>query len=207
MIPVGLERGWSEIEKLCAVLLVDVAEGSQSAMAEVYDRTSRLVYGFALKITGDHCASEDITIEVYLQVWRKAHTYDPARGTVAGWLFTLTRSRAIDWLRSRKRSRESSSECGLDLPDSRPGPDDGILQGERASLIHAALNELAPERRELIELAYSFGLSHSEIANLTRLPLGTVKTRIRQGLLHLRELLIAQAAAPRLAMNKARDST
>jgi len=194
----GSAREWLEAEQACAALMVQVAEGSESAITKIYDTTSRMVYGLALRITNDPFAAEDITLEVFLQVWRKAHTYDPARGTVSSWLITLTRSRAIDFLRSRKKHGadcEFSSDSAPDLQDWRPGPEQTSLQGERASLVHAALQELAPERREAVELAYFSGLTHSEIADRTSLPLGTVKTRIRQGMMHLRELLSTQAEA------------
>jgi RNA polymerase sigma-70 factor, ECF subfamily len=195
MAIVGSAREWLEIERACAALLVQVAEGSEPALTKVYDSTSRMVYGLALRITGDPSAAEDIALDVFLHVWRKAHTYDSRRGTVSSWLITLTRSRAIDWHRSRRRSvsgTECSSESVSDLQDSGPSPEHARLQGERASLIHAALQKLAPERREAVELAYFSGLSHSEIATRTSLPLGTVKTRIRLGMMHLRELLSPQ---------------
>ena len=198
MAIVGSAREWLEVEKASAALMVQVAEGSESAITQVYDTTSRMVYGLALRITNDPFAAEDITLEVFLQVWRKAHAYDPARGTVSSWLITLTRSRAIDFLRARKKGGVDSeffSDSVPDLPDSRPNPERASLQGERGKLIHAALQKLAPERREAIELAYFSGLTHSEIADRTSLPLGTVKTRIRQGMMHLRELLSTQAEA------------
>ena len=198
MAIVGSAREWLEAEQACAALMVQVAAGSESAITKIYDATSRMVYGLALRITNDPFAAEDITLEVFLQVWRKAHTYDPARGTVSSWLITLTRSRAIDFLRSRKKNganAESSSDSAPDLQDWRPGPEQISLQGERATLLHAALQELAPERREAVELAYFSGLTHSEIADRTSLPLGTVKTRIRQGMMHLRELLSVHAEA------------
>jgi RNA polymerase sigma-70 factor (ECF subfamily) len=196
MANIGPARDWLETEKACAALMVEVVLGSESALTRIYDSTSRMVYGLALRITGDPSIAEDITLDVFVHVWRKAHTYDAARGTVFSWLITLTRSRAIDWLRSKKRSgsdMECSAESVPNLQDSRPSPEHASLQGERASLIHAALQKLAPERREAVELAYFSGLTHTEIAIRKSLPLGTVKTRIRQGMMHLRELLTPQA--------------
>jgi len=93
----------SEEERSWSALVVQVAEGNEPALTRLYDVTNRIVYGLALRILGDSSTAEDVTLEVYLQVWRIARTYDPGRGTVSSWLVTLTRSRAIDLLRSRQR--------------------------------------------------------------------------------------------------------
>ena len=131
-------------------------------------------------------------LEVYLQVWRTAQSFDAARGTVSSWLVTLVRSRAIDWLRSRQARRANLSQPlddALILRDHRPDPEQVNQEADRARFIREAMAGLAPEQRKAIELAYFSGLSQSEIAAQTGLPLGTIKTRIRLGMIQLRELL------------------
>jgi RNA polymerase sigma-70 factor, ECF subfamily len=137
-------------------------------------------------------AAEDILLEVYLQVWSTAQSFDAGRGAVSSWLLTLVRSRAIDWLRSR-RARRTHLEQPLDevltLSNHRPSPERASAEAGRARIIGEAMAGLVPDQRQAIELAYFSGLSQSEIAARTGLPLGTVKTRIRLGMIHLRELL------------------
>jgi RNA polymerase sigma-70 factor (ECF subfamily) len=132
-------------------------------------------------------------MEVYLQVWRTAGSYDPQRGIVISWLATLVRSRAIDCLRRRKARRaeleENVDEVANNLRDFRPGPEQASVEGGLARLVQKAMAQLSPDQREAIELAYFSGLTHAEAAVQTGLPLGTVKTRIRLGMLNLRKLL------------------
>jgi RNA polymerase sigma-70 factor (ECF subfamily) len=179
-------------ERELKALVARLAEGDEHALARLYDDTNRIVYGLALRILGDPSSSEDVTMEVYLQVWRTAGSYDPQRGTVFSWLVTLVRSRAIDCLRSRK-SRRAAVEENVDelanLRDSRPGPELASVEVARSRIVQKALAQLSPDQRQAIELAYFSGLSHTEVAVHADLPLGTVKTRIRLGMLHLRKLL------------------
>lgn len=183
---------WGREDRDLAILVADVARGDERALATLYDRTSRIVYGLALRIVREASCAEDITLEVYAQVWRTAERYDPDRGAVSSWLVTLVRSRAIDWLRSR-RGRNWRVEETLDeaspLPDSRPTPELATIEAGRAQLVRRAMADLPPEQRKMIELAYFSGMTHSEIADRSDLPLGTVKTRLRMGVLRLRELL------------------
>lgn len=175
-----------------AALVSSVARGDEAALAHLYDRTSRVVYGLALRVLDDPSTAEDITLEVYMQVWRTAESYDGGRGTVLAWLVTLARSRAIDWLRAR-RSRGQGMEFPLDdvsgLYDPLPDPEAATVEAARARLVRDAMAELSPDQRRMIQLAYFSGMSHSEIAERTQLPLGTVKTRIRLGMSRLRELM------------------
>ena len=173
-------------------LVTRLAAGDECAFAQLYDRTNRIVYGLALRILGDSSSAEDITMEVYLQVWRTASRYDPQRGTVTSWLVVLVRSRALDFLRSRKARRADLEENVDDVPnlrDSRPTPELDSVAAGRSRIVQKAMADLAADQRDAIELAYFSGLSHSEIAEQTGLPLGTVKTRIRLGMIHLRRLL------------------
>jgi RNA polymerase sigma-70 factor, ECF subfamily len=172
--------------------VAQVAAGDEHALSSLYDDTSRIVYGLALRILRDPSTAEDTCLEVYLQVWRTAASFDPQRGTVLAWLVTLVRSRAIDQLRSRKARRaemEDTIDEVVGLRDSRPSPEMASAEAMRALAIRESIADLAPEQREAIELAFYSGLSHSEIAARKDLPLGTVKTRIRTGMLHLRKQL------------------
>jgi RNA polymerase sigma-70 factor, ECF subfamily len=179
-------------ERVYAGLVQHIALGDESALAELYDRTNRIAYGLALRIVRDASSAEEIILDAYLQVWRTAGTYDSARGTVSSWLITLVRSRAIDWLRSR-RTRAASMEQGLDdgfdFRDSHPSPEHMAVEAARTRMVQNAMDELPLDQRQAIELAYFSGLSHTEIAVRSGLPLGTVKTRIRLGMLRLREFL------------------
>ena len=188
----------SEDERSWAALVVQVAEGNERALTRLYDSTNRIVYGLAVRILGDSSAAEDVTLEVYLQVWRIAKTYDPGRGTVSSWLVTLTRSRAIDLLRSRQARGATLEQSLEEVPaalDLRSDPERLSIEAAQTHMIQTCLEELPAEQRQAIELAYFSGLSHTEIAIRTGLPLGTVKTRIRSGMMRLRELLAPYAEA------------
>lgn len=182
----------SDNERELSALVARLAGGDKNALGSLYDSTTRIVYGLALRILGDPSSAEDVTMEVYLQVWRRAGSYDPQRGTVLSWLVTLARSRAIDCLRSRKARRADLEEHVdelANLRDSRPGPELASIQDGRSRIVQKAMAQLSRDQREAIELAYFSGLSHTEVAAQKDLPLGTVKTRIRLGMLNLRKLL------------------
>jgi RNA polymerase sigma-70 factor (ECF subfamily) len=169
-----------------------VAGGDQQALASLYDATSRTVYGLLLRILADASAAEEVLLDVYAQVWRQAAAYDAERGTPLAWLTTIARSRAIDRLR-RGRLEQRRTEP-LDLTTTRvtssgPSVEEDVQSRETGAFVRAALEALAPEQREVIELAYYGGMSHSEIAAARGLPLGTVKTRTRLGMMRLREML------------------
>jgi RNA polymerase sigma-70 factor (ECF subfamily) len=176
-------------EESLAALVARAAEGDQTALAALYDETSALVYGLALRILRDHYAAEDVTIDVYAQVYRQVSSYDTNRGTPSAWLLTLTRSRAIDRLRqeAQRREREEPLEATTRLPSLTAGPEEYSATTELRRLVQRALALLTPEQRQVIELAYYSGLSHNEIAAKLGQPLGTVKTRIRTGMMLLRE--------------------
>jgi RNA polymerase sigma-70 factor, ECF subfamily len=183
----------SENEPKWQAWVARVAAGDERALSSLYDDTSRIVYGLALRILREPSTAEDISLDVYLQIWRAAGTYDPQRGTVLAWLVTLVRSRAIDHLRTRKARRaemEENIDDVVGLRDSRPSPEMASVEAMRSRAIREAMADLAPEQREAIELAYYSGLSHTEIAARKDLPLGTVKTRIRLGMLSLRKQLM-----------------
>jgi RNA polymerase sigma-70 factor, ECF subfamily len=187
-------------------LVQRAAGGEQSAMAELYDASSAAVFGLAVRILGDRNAAEDAAVEVYLQAWRDASSFDAQRGSARVWLLTLARSRAIDILRSRRREPASDPlEVASEVHSSGPGPEDQSSDLQRRNYVRAALENLRPEQREAIELAYFSDLSHSEIASKLGQPLGTIKTRIRLGMMALRELLEHMAAAPVVAASRERE--
>ena len=188
--------GWSDKERSWSALMAQVAEGNENALTDLYDSTSRVVYGLILRILGNASSAEEVTLDVYLQVWRTAQSYDSGRGTVSSWLVTLARSRAIDALRSRQvRSAmfEQPLEEILEPRDLRRDPEQLSIEQAQAHMVSNLLAELPVDQRQAIKLAYFSGLSHSEIAARSGLPLGTVKTRIRLGMLRLRELLAPYA--------------
>ncbi len=174
-----------------AALLERMAGGDQYALSLLYDRTNRLVFGLVLRILQDASQAEEVLLDVFMQVWKQAERYDRARGKALAWLVTIARSRAIDRLRSC-RLDEARKES-LDATDSTgalsTGFQDPTVQPEMQRIVRAALDSLPPEQREVIELAYYLGLSHSEIAARLNQPLGTVKTRTRLGMMKLREQL------------------
>ena len=175
-------------------LLGLIAKGEEPALGLFYDRTSRLVYGLALRITSDADSAEEVCSDVYAQVWRTASQYDALKGSVTTWLVTMARTRAIDLIRKRMRIQERECEMpGQDLwTCPNPNPESQHALTEMRQKIKLALNQLAEDQREVLLATYFVGLTHSEIADVLHLPLGTVKTRIRLGLVNLRRFFETQ---------------
>lgn len=157
--------------------------GDQSAMAELYDRYSSVVYAVALRILGDTMAAEDILQEVFLQLWRNPSAFDAARGSLGPWLAVITRNRAIDALRKRKPETDIEEVIVSVAPDLAGQAD----RSRAAERVRGVLSAMPSPQRSALEMAYFEGLSHSEIATKTGEPLGTIKTRIRAGLMALRK--------------------
>lgn len=165
--------------------------GDHLALGQLYDRYGGLVYGLSLKVLGNPQEAEDLTQEIFLILWRKQN-YDPSRGKLRTFLMMLTRSRAIDRLRSRGRKRKFLGRWGATLSEdtmTTPTPFDEISLSERRDTVRQALDQLPEKYRLILELAYYQGMSQSAIADHLKMPLGTVKTRSRKGLLELREHL------------------
>ncbi len=182
----------SRAHELWADLLARTAQGDQGALAELYDATARYVFGLGLRILGDQPSAEEVTLDVYVQVWKQAGRYSPGRGSALAWLLNMARSRAIDRLRSkgrRQREQEGPPAAVAEVPDRALTPEQSSLASECRPAVQAAMGALQPPQREAIELAYFLGFSHSQIAQRLGEPLGTVKTRIRLGMLRLRESL------------------
>jgi RNA polymerase sigma-70 factor (ECF subfamily) len=164
------------------------------------------VYSLALRITRLPADAEDVTQEVFAQAWRDAARFDPSRGNLAAWLLVMARTRALDRLRrNRRRPAEPMEAFAVDaIPHQGPGVDQLVASAEEAARAREALAALPGDQREAVELAYFEGLTHSEIAAKTSLPLGTVKTRIRSAMQQLRAAL---ASAPAEAPVKASAAT
>jgi len=172
-----------------------IGRGDQSAFSALYDRLSRPLYSLALRMLGDAGDAQDALQDVFLQIWSRAATYNPEQSTVFSWSVLLTRSRVIDRLRARKRR--------LRIVDSATGDEDADVadastmesaadtadKNDEAARVRSVLNNLPSEQREAIELAFFGHLTHHEIAARLGEPLGTIKARIRRGLLKLRERL------------------
>jgi RNA polymerase sigma-70 factor (ECF subfamily) len=168
-----------------------IARGDEHALADLYDRHARLIFSLALRILQVRADAEDIVQEVFAQVWAQAKRYDPSRGAVAAWMLTLARSRAIDRLRARRARPEAAGEPGAAerIPDAAANQDLDLLSAEQVSRLQRALEGLSDVQREALELAYYEGLTHAEVAVRLAQPLGTIKARIRQAVIKLRESL------------------
>jgi RNA polymerase sigma-70 factor, ECF subfamily len=181
------DRDWSCTERMRA--------GDHGALEELYDRYGDLLYSLVLRIVGRPADAEDVLQEAWVQVWRSASRYDPARGTVAAWLVTVARSRAIDRVRSLgSRQRAETAAGAVPSPPSEDASA-GATRGQMRDRIGAALEGLPPPVRQVLELAYFEGLSQSEISTRLSVPLGTVKSWTRQGLLRLRERVPQEESA------------
>jgi RNA polymerase sigma-70 factor (ECF subfamily) len=164
-----------------------LAAGDRDAVAELYDRHAARVMGLALRIVRNSSDAEDVVQEVFSQAWRTAPNYQPARGTVAGWLLMMARTRAIDRLRSRESRRDAVDGPELDgLPADVAPVSEQLIASQQAARVREAMMTLPVEQRTALELAYFEGLTQTEIAERTQTPLGTVKTRIRTALTSLR---------------------
>jgi RNA polymerase sigma-70 factor (ECF subfamily) len=169
-------------------LLERIVARDQAAVGLLYDRHSRLLFGLILRILRDRGEAEEILQEVFMQVWVRAETYNVSLGSPAGWLVRIARNRAIDRLRSNAVRRRAIDAAPA--PTDTPGtPEDSAALGEQQRAVARALASLPNEQRVLIEQAYFLGLTQSELAERFKLPLGTVKTRIRTGMISLREQL------------------
>jgi len=177
-------------------LVAGAAGGDERAMAGLYDRYGQVLYAVAYRIVGERADAEEVVLEAFAQAWRDAPRFDAARGSVAGWLTMIARSRALDLVRARSRRDRITAAAASARPDAplamgevRPDPSAGMDHSERRREVRQALEALSAPQRQAIELAYYEGLSQSEIAERLQEPLGTIKTRIRLGMQKLRDAL------------------
>jgi RNA polymerase sigma-70 factor (ECF subfamily) len=169
-------------------LILAIRSGDQQAMAELYDRYSSVVYAVALRVLSDTAAAEDVLQEIFMQVWRNPAAFESGRGNLAPWLAVITRNRAVDMLRKRRPQTEISENTISIEPDLASEAD----RGRAVDKVRAVLKDMPAAQRSALEMAYFEGYSQSEISEKTGEPLGTIKTRIRAGLMVLRK-----AVAPR----------
>jgi RNA polymerase sigma-70 factor (ECF subfamily) len=181
------EAGDPEDIRIDVTLMERIVAREANAISELYDRYNRLIYGLLFRILRDRNEADEVLQDVFLAVWNRADTYNATLGSPAAWLVRIARNRAIDRLRANARVPVSES-VPLDLQASE-NPEIGALLSEQQRAVARALDAIPLDQRTLIEEAYYLGLTQSELAERHHLPLGTVKARIRNGLLALREQL------------------
>src|SRR6202521_6197922 len=165
-------------------LVAQLAAGSQEALAELYDRYGRLAYSVAFRVLGDPGRAEDVVQEAFLKIWNHAASFDVRRGSLRTWLLTSVRNRSIDYLRGRAAHERQELELQPELAEASPRSDPWrqvSLSMERSAVLEA-LSSIPAEQRQAVELAFYGGYSHREIADMTRVPLSTVKGRMRLAL-------------------------
>lgn len=181
-----------------ARLVAAMAEGDRGeALEAFYQRFAGSTMGLILKILRSRAEAEELHQEVFVELWRRAPEYDRSRGSVPAWVARVARSRAIDWVRARKRrgAGKHVQQEDVAIADDRPSPELQTAQARRRQLVQSALGDLGAEQREALELSYFRGLSHSEIAAELDLPLGTVKSRILAAMRVLRRVLSEEGSA------------
>jgi RNA polymerase sigma-70 factor (ECF subfamily) len=184
------DKGKARVSETSWVELVRaIATGDQLALHRLYQQTHRLVFTLIMRITGNRATAEELTVDVFYDVWRRASAYDPAGRSVIGWILNQARSRAIDRLRSEQRKKRVSNPDGSPSVTAERGPQEIFAAREQGRLLRHALEGLTPQEREAIETAFFSELTYSEAAARLKEPLGTVKTRIRSGLAKLRQVL------------------
>jgi RNA polymerase sigma-70 factor, ECF subfamily len=170
-----------------AALMRRIADKDETALAVVYDRYGRLVYSVALRVLRNTDLAEEVSQDIFYQLWRTAFAFNPSRGSLSGWLLVCTRNRAISRLRGR--AFEPAAELREHVGALKVNLEDDLAQAQQISRVRAALEKLQPAQRQALELAYFEGLTHTEIARRTGEPLGTVKTRLRAAVEFLKKAL------------------
>lgn len=179
-------------------LLAASARGDEQAFAQLYDLTSSRVYGMVLRVVRDAAQSAEVTQDVYLEVWRQSARFDAARSAVLPWLLMIAHRRAVDRVRAAQSAIVRDDKYAT-LTEDRPFDvvSEQVQTSLEAQRVRKVLHELTPAQREAVSLAYFGGYTHTEVSQLLKIPLGTVKTRIRDGLIRLRDALgvgeVAQA--------------
>ncbi len=173
-----------------AALVAAVAAGDGAALQALYERTHRIVFTLAVRLTRSRESAEEVTVDVFHGIWRGAAGYDPAAGTVVAWIMNQARSRAIDRVRYERRKKRVDPSPEAPAPERPQGSPERALQGKQeAERVRGALTALTAPEREAIETAFFSGLTYTETAARLDQPVGTIKTRIRSGLAKLRQAL------------------
>jgi RNA polymerase sigma-70 factor (ECF subfamily) len=175
------------------LLLHRTAEGDKRAFAELYDQLASRVLGLARSVLRDQAQSEEVAQEIFLEVWQSATRFDSSKGHALTWILTMTRRRAIDRVRASQASRERDERIGLrDIEVAFDSVAESVeVHGEHRRVV-AAMASLTERQREAISLSYLGGYSHAEVSDILNVPIGTVKTRVRDGLIKLRLILESQ---------------
>lgn len=190
-----MNRSVEETQTDDVVLMQRIAGRDPDALRALYDCYGRVPLAICFRILHDRDEAEQLLIDVFAEVWERSARFDASRGTPITYLITLARSRAIDRLRAKKKNPQvslDSTPIPLAASDPSQGPVEQSLLGERQVIVRQALGALEPHQRQAVELAFYDGLTHTEIAEQLKKPLGTVKTHIRQGLIQLRDSLRSQ---------------
>jgi RNA polymerase sigma factor (sigma-70 family) len=172
-----------------AEALVRTGTEDRVAFRDVYRLTSAKLFGICLRICGERQAAEDVLHEVYLTVWKRAGAFEPARASAITWLATIARNRAIDWRRAQGKRVSVPIEEALPIPDTAPLASEAMEASERAYRLRECLEELDARPRDAIRTAFFDGLSYSELSEAAAVPLGTIKSWVRRGLIKLRDCL------------------
>jgi RNA polymerase sigma-70 factor (ECF subfamily) len=172
------------------VLLGRVATGDQAAFGDLYDQTAPRVMGLIKRLLKDHSQSEEVTQEVFLEIWQQASRFDPAKGGAASWMLTMAHRRAVDRVRASQSSRDRDTRIGIRDFDTEY---DSVTEQVEIRIEHErvdrALSKLTELQRQAVTLAYYGGYTHSEVSTMLHVPIGTVKTRLRDGMIRLRDEL------------------
>jgi len=173
-----------------SALMKQVCEGDQQAFAQVYDLTVRSVFGIVLHVLRDHAQAEEVTQEVYVEAWQQAARFDAGQGAVSTWLNTIAHRRAVDRVRSSERRTQREQRHAEQIPRQPvPNPSDIAIANDEALRVRAAMELLSESQRTAVQMAYFEGKTQREVAELLQVPLGTVKTRIRDAMQRLRKHL------------------
>ena len=170
-------------------LISEIAAGSESALKSLYNDTISIVYALVSRIVSNKDEADEVALDVYKYVWDKASDYDPTRSSPSTWLIMIARSRAIDKIRQRSSRIRFESTIENDVVNNKPDSEDSFMAVEKRKLVQEALLQLSPKQRRVIELAYFYQLSQSEISNMLDMPIGSVKSTIRLAMVKLKESL------------------
>jgi RNA polymerase sigma-70 factor (ECF subfamily) len=173
-----------------ADLLKSCGRGDQAAFAQLYDATSSRVVGLAVRVVRDPAQAEEVAQEAFLEIWKTSGRFDPAKGSPLGWLLTIVHRKAVDRVRSAEAStRRDTTYHQRNQPVEHDSTAEAATASLEAGRVRQALSSLTPVQREALELAYFGGYTHTEVATMLELPVGTAKTRIRDGLIRLRDTM------------------
>ena len=171
-------------------LLARVAQGDREAFAELYDRTSSRVFGLVKRLLRDHSQSEEVTQEIFLEIWQTATRYDAGKGGAMAWMLTMTHRRAVDRVRASQSSRDRDTRIGIrDFAPEFDSVAENVEIQIESERVKEAMKRLTELQRQAVSLAYFGGYSHSEVSQMLKVPIGTVKTRLRDGMIRLRDEL------------------